>query len=161
MTVLEAQKQKRYFPDIIIITVQDNLNYWHDDIAKYCAKIETVYLIDRSVHWYMCEITPRYQAIPLYPVFELKPKYDHDTFMDSSEYDKLYDAIHEGFSSCADPVYFHTYNTFKIVHEDKMTFGDRRSYIQNFNQGHYENWDQYKAEHLETNRERFIANTVY
>lgn len=161
MTVLEAQKEKRYFPDIMIIAVQDDLNYWHEDIAKYCAKIETVYLIDRSVHWYMCEMTPSYQAIPLYPVFELKAEYDNEAFRDSGEYDRLYDDIHEGFNSCVVPVYFHTYCTFHIVHEDKMTFEAKRAYIQNFNYGYYENWDQYKAEYIESCREYYVSNTVY
>jgi len=48
----------------------DETRHWNKDIQEACGTIKTVYLFDKSVQTFCCEITPSYALTPLYYIAE-------------------------------------------------------------------------------------------
>ena len=55
--------------DFRVVAV-DETHHWDKEIQDVCGSIKTVYLFDKSVQTFCCEITPSYALTPLYYITE-------------------------------------------------------------------------------------------
>lgn len=61
-------------PDLWLVRIDHDPDWWTDKKFYERAKpIYTIYLVDRSIHFHLCEITPSYELRKMYTDFEGPP----------------------------------------------------------------------------------------